>query len=288
MKYKIGYYIIDDDSITIMFYDSMFLGQTNVPTQLYISKNDYRYEIIKYNLLKQSVGDNELDSEWFQIPALTNIEELNIDDFGNVSYYKNNVSIKSIDSRILKKLIDYSDTPIYKTYLEIIRNNGWFISKINDMDKYTVAIPNVSLHLIVFTVPVAKIPGMACYKNYCAITDTPYVATEFFESKNPNIPKKVYDESSASKSLMFLVGESIEQFDKVLEDFWKCSLDEFSSISKHIANNNIIFEKLINKINQFYEINPDVIPFIASNTTDIVKLHSLLLTGMITKRENLF
>ena len=53
----------------------------------------YNYEIIKYNLLKQSVGDNELDSEWFQIPALTNIEELNVDDFGNVSYHKNNVSL---------------------------------------------------------------------------------------------------------------------------------------------------------------------------------------------------
>ena len=60
MKYKIGYYIIDDDSITIMFYDSMFLGQSNIPAQLYVDKDDYRYDIIKSEIEKQIAKSQEV------------------------------------------------------------------------------------------------------------------------------------------------------------------------------------------------------------------------------------
>lgn len=283
MKYKIGYYIIDDDSITLMFYDSMFLGQSNVPAQLYISKDDYRYEIIKSNLAKQPVGDKEFDSEWFQIPALKHIEELIIDDFGNVSYHKSGVSVRTISNQTLRKLIDYWETPIYEKYLEILRYNNWFFSR-DDSDTYTVVIPNLTIPIIVFTSHVAILPNTPKHDAYCAVTFAPYVASEFFESKEPNANKVITDESQVIRHLAGLVRGSLEKFDKIIEDFWKCSIDEVCNVSDNVKNNNAIFEKFINKINSSYDINPDVISFIASNITDVVKLNSLLLTGMIQKK----
>ena len=283
MKYKIGYYIIDENSITIMFYESMFLGQSNVPSQLYIGKNDYRYDIIKTNLLKQPVGDKEFDSEWFQIPALKHIEELSIDDFGNVSYHKSGVSVRTMSNQTLKNLIDYWETPIYEKYLEILRYNNWFFSK-DDSDTYTVVIPNLTVPIIVFTSHVAILPNTPKHDAYCAVTFTPYVASEYFESKEPNANKVITDESQVIRHLTGLVRGSLEKFDKMIEDFWKCSIDEVCNISDNVKNNNAIFEKFINKISNSYDINPDVIPFIASNITDVVKLNSLLLTGMIQKK----
>lgn len=283
MKYKIGYYIIDENSITIMFYESMFLGQSNVPAQLYISKDDYRYAIIKSNLAKQPIDNKDFDSDWFQIPALKNIEELSIDDFGNVSYHKSGVSVRTMSNQTLKKLIDYWETPIYEKYLEILRYNNWFFSR-DDNDTYTVVIPNLTVPIIVFTSHVAILPNTPKHDAYYAVASTPYVASECFESKEPNSNKVITDESQVIRHLTGLVRGSLEKFDKMIEDFWKCSIDEVCNISDNVKNNNAIFEKFINKINNSYDINPDVIHFIASNITDVVKLNSLLLTGMIQKK----
>jgi hypothetical protein len=188
-----------------------------------------------------------------------------------------------MSNQTLKKLIDYWETPIYEKYLEILRYNNWFFSK-DDSDTYTVVIPNLTVPIIVFTSHVAILPNTPKHDAYCAVTFTPYVASEYFESKEPNANKVITDESQVIRHLTGLVRGSLEKFDKTIEDFWKCSIDEVCNVSNNVKNNNAIFEKFINKISNSYDINPDVIPFIASNITDVVKLNSLLLTGMIQKK----
>ena len=259
MKYKIGYYIIDDESITIMFYDSMFLGQSNIPAQLYVDKDDYRYGIIKSEIEKQTDETKVIDSCWFQIPALTRVKGFSVDTLGNVSFNAGAVDIPVISKHILKNLVDYYNTPIYDLYVSHLQKHNWIIPG--------------NTYMIIFTVEgKTKDSLQSCHslitrmnKQLC---NAPYVKLE-------------------DASLKLVDDRIIEiiDFERVLEKFWKCEKTRFNEISKSVRQNQKVFEKLINTLSINYIIEPSIISFIAENCTDFVKMDNLLLTGMITRKE---
>ena len=278
MKYKICYYVIDEDSITIMFYDSLFMGQSGVPSQIYINNKDYRYGIIKSKLTAQPETEKEFDSEWFNIPAIKNIKELSVDNFGNVSYKKGAVSSNYVAKFVINNLVEYYDTPIYGYYLDILKNNGWFLTKTNESKKYYVVVPNISIPGYVF---INEITNAANHNvSFESITKAPYIQSCLLKTQEIDGSLIPFD-GDLEKLLVPLARENIERFDSFLEDFWKCSVSDFNKISDRVKNNSTVFEKLINKLSNYYTIDPDIIQFIAKNPTDIYKLNSLLLTGEI-------
>ena len=256
MKYKIGYYIIDDDSITIMFYDSMFLGQSNIPAQLYVDKDDYRYTIIKSEIEKQTNETKVLDSCLFQIPPLTRVKGFSVDTLGDVSFNVGAVDISRISKHILKNLVDYYNTPVYDLYVSHLQEHNWIVPDNAYMTIITVKGKTTdSIHSCQNGVPINK---QLCHAPYIKLKDDTLnmddLSTEIFD------------------------------FERLLEKFWRCEKTRFNEISKSVKQNQKVFEKLINTLSIDYTIETSIIPFIAENCTDIVKMDNMLLTGMIARK----
>lgn len=272
----IAYYIIDKNSLTIMFADAFTLGSSsNLPSQLYVDRNDYRYNIIKSEIEKQSEKVKTFDPNWFQIPALTTVKGFEVDIIGNVSFSIGAVEIKDIDKRILKNLVDYYDTPIYDMYVSRMEAHNWIIS--ND-DYYLVVVKKdkTVTDLIVHNTENNGVDSQLC--------KSPYIRIDKFSNIWKDLSYLInIDEAS---HLNLGLEDSVIKFERTLEKFWKCEKSKFDEVSDTVKKNQKVFEKLVNTLNTDYDIEPSIIPFIAENCTDIVKMDNLLLTGMITEKNS--
>lgn len=272
----IAYYIIDRNSLTIMFADAFTLGSnSNLPSQLYVDRNDYRYNIIKSEIEKQPEKVKTFDPSWFQIPALTTVKGFEVDIIGNVSFSIGAVEIKDIDKRILKNLVDYYDTPIYDMYVSRMEAHNWIIS--ND-DYYLVVVKKdkTVTDLVVHNTENNGVDSQLC--------KSPYIRIDKFSNIWKDLSYLInVDEAS---HLNLGLEDSVIKLERTLEKFWKCEKSKFDEVSDTVKKNQKVFEKLVNTLNTDYDIEPSIIPFIAENCTDIVKMDNLLLTGMITERDN--
>lgn len=272
----IAYYIIDKNSLTIMFADAFTLGSnSNLPSQLYVDRNDYRYNIIKSEIEKQSEKVKTFDPNWFQIPALTTVKGFEVDIIGNVSFSIGAVEIKDIDKRILKNLVDYYDTPIYDMYVSRMEAHNWIIS--ND-DYYLVVVKKgkTVTDLITHNTENNGVDSQLC--------KSPYIRIDKFSNIWKDLSYLInIDEAS---HLNLGLEDSVIKFERTLEKFWKCEKSKFNEVSDTVKRNQKVFEKLVNTLNTDYDIEPSIIPFIAENCTDIVKMDNLLLTGMITEKNS--
>lgn len=272
----IAYYIIDKNSLTIMFADAFTLGSnSNLPSQLYVDRNDYRYNIIKSEIEKQSEKVKTFDPNWFQIPALTTVKGFEVDIIGNVSFSIGAVEIKDIDKRILKNLVDYYDTPIYDMYVSRMEAHNWIIS--ND-DYYLVVVKKgkTVTDLIAHNTENNGVDSQLC--------KSPYIRIDKFSNIWKDLSYLInIDEAS---HLNLGLEDSVIKFERTLEKFWKCEKSKFNEVSDTVKRNQKVFEKLVNTLNTDYDIEPSIIPFIAENCTDIVKMDNLLLTGMITEKNS--
>jgi len=272
----IAYYIIDKNSLTIMFADAFTLGSnSNLPSQLYVDRNDYRYNIIKSEIEKQPEKVKTFDPNWFQIPALTTVKGFEVDIIGNVSFSIGAVEIKDIDKRILKNLVDYYDTPIYDMYVSRMEAHNWIIS--ND-DYYLVVVKKgkTVTDLIAHNTENNGVDSQLC--------KSPYIRIDKFSNIWKDLSYLInIDEAS---HLNLGLEDSVIKFERTLEKFWKCEKSKFNEVSDTVKRNQKVFEKLVNTLNTDYDIEPSIIPFIAENCTDIVKMDNLLLTGMITEKNS--
>lgn len=272
----IAYYIIDKNSLTIMFTDAFTLGSnSNLPSQLYVDRNDYRYNIIKSEIEKQSEKVKTFDPNWFQVPALTTVKGFEVDIIGNVSFSIGAVEIKDIDKRILKNLVDYYDTPIYDMYVSRMEAHNWIISN-DDYSLVVVKKDKTVTDLIVHNTENNGVDSQLC--------KSPYIRIDKFSNIWKDLSYLIsIDEAS---HLNLGLEDSVIKFERTLEKFWKCEKSKFNEVSDTVKRNQKVFEKLVNTLNTDYDIEPSIIPFIAENCTDIVKMDNLLLTGMITEKNN--
>ena len=272
----IAYYIIDKNSLTIMFADAFTLGSnSNLPSQLYVDRNDYRYNIIKSEIEKQSEKVKTFDPNWFQIPALTTVKGFEVDIIGNVSFSIGAVEIKDIDKRILKNLVDYYDTPIYDMYVSRMEAHNWIISN-DDYSLVVVKKGKTVTDLIAHNTENNGVDSQLC--------KSPYIRIDKFSNIWKDLSYLInIDEAS---HLNLGLEDSVIKFERTLEKFWKCEKSKFNEVSDTVKRNQKVFEKLVNTLNTDYDIEPSIIPFIAENCTDIVKMDNLLLTGMITEKNS--
>ena len=272
----IAYYIIDKNSLTIMFADAFTLGSnSNLPSQLYVDRNDYRYNIIKSEIEKQSEKVKTFDPNWFQIPALTTVKGFEVDIIGNVSFSIGAVEIKDIDKRILKNLVDYYDTPIYDMYVSRMEAHNWIISN-DDYSLVVVKKGKTVTDLIAHNTENNGVDSQLC--------KSPYIRIDKFSNIWKDLSYLInIDEAS---HLNLGLEDSVIKFERTLEKFWKCEKSKFDEVSDTVKKNQKVFEKLVNTLNTDYDIEPSIIPFIAENCTDIVKMDNLLLTGMITEKNS--
>ena len=259
-----------------MFADAFTLGSnSNLPSQLYVDRNDYRYNIIKSEIEKQSEKVKTFDPNWFQIPALTTVKGFEVDIIGNVSFSIGAVEIKDIDKRILKNLVDYYDTPIYDMYVSRMEAHNWIISN-DDYSLVVVKKDKTVTDLIVHNTENNGVDSQLC--------KSPYIRIDKFSNIWKDLSYLInIDEAS---HLNLGLEDSVIKFERTLEKFWKCEKSKFNEVSDTVKRNQKVFEKLVNTLNTDYDIEPSIIPFIAENCTDIVKMDNLLLTGMITEKNN--
>ena len=275
----ISYYIITEESITLVFTDYFFNNGLNTPSQLYIYQDDWRFDILKKNLLSQ--GETKVfNTDIFKIEPISSIKELIIDDYGNVSYEKGAIRSNTVSNSILKKLINFYGTPVYDCFLRLVRSQNAFI-KMQDARKHYVMI----------------------YQDYTT------AGTDWDNSIVSGIREFHYDSSFASKQLdatpyvnifknqglelsfncdsCFMTKNlisSLENFKNFLETFWKCSYDQFDKLSDNLLNNNLIIDKFFKDLNKRYDVVPETIPFIRNKFNDMDKMCSLYLTGMISEK----
>lgn len=259
-----------------MFADAFTLGSnSNLPSQLYVDRNDYRYNIIKSEIEKQSEKVKTFDPNWFQIPALTTVKGFEVDIIGNVSFSIGAVEIKDIDKRILKNLVDYYDTPIYDMYVSRMEAHNWIISN----DNYYLVV--VKKGKTVTDLIAHNTENNGADSQLCK---SPYIRIDKFSNIWKDLSYLInIDEAS---HLNLGLEDSVIKFERTLEKFWKCEKSKFNEVSDTVKRNQKVFEKLVNTLNTDYDIEPSIIPFIAENCTDIVKMDNLLLTGMITEKNS--
>lgn len=259
---KILYYTISDDLISIYLEDD---------TQIFIESKSWRYDIAKKKLLSITTDFEYYDTEWFRIPAITEIPELEIDDSGNVNYMKGGTQIRNIQEVILKNLIDYYDTPIYDIYRKIVDNRNWAIEAL-DKKPPNIILRNSEDDFSGCTLGILK------DEDYEWSRHIPYVMLKY-----------VKDCDETDRDLSHVIKQHTNEIDCIMETFWKTkAVDKWiSGVSDKVKEDARVLEKLVNTLDNYYEVNPEVIPFIHENSTDLYKMEALVLTGMLNQRSGI-
>lgn len=264
------YYAISNNYMSINFLPNSIIGLTElVPNILAIYTDDYRYEILRKNFENQN-GNNFIDTDWFNIDALDKVPFFMKNPVGDYFFEDTETCVKKkVHQAFLRNLINYYDSPIYDTYVSILKNiETDLLSNSNEEQLFVyISSDNIQTFDGVLADFLKEINIKPCY--------IPYVAKDILQSLLGGYQKRGIE-----------VISNLEDINNFLISFWKKPLKELYTINNNIKNNSRILEKFVNQFYDKFYLDSDTMKFILNNPTDYEKIDAMYLTGMLKPKNN--